>query len=84
MEIQLHDNTNNDGTTSSSFSSSPLVLFDIQQINFRTMNPQAIFMTCSSEIINRIQFGTLKSQAQNMMSIPTDCNQRDERLGWMV
>ncbi len=38
---------------------------------------------CSNELINNIHRNTLWAQLSNLMSIPTDCPQRDERLGWM-
>ncbi len=38
---------------------------------------------CSNELINQIHKNTLWAQLSNLMSIPTDCPQRDERLGWM-
>ena len=37
----------------------------------------------SSDIINAIQNIVVNGQSSNMMSVPTDCPQRDERLGWM-
>ena len=37
---------------------------------------------CSSELINKIYTNTLWSQRGNFISVPTDCPQRDERLGW--
>lgn len=33
-------------------------------------------------ILNRLQKNIWWGQASNLMSVPTDCNQRDERLGW--
>ena len=38
---------------------------------------------CSSELYNQIRDITLWSLRSNNMSIPTDCPQRDERMGWM-
>lgn len=38
---------------------------------------------CSNELINSIHRCTLWSQRSNLMGYPTDCPQRDERLGWM-
>ena len=38
--------------------------------------------TCSDEIINRVYQNALWGQKGNFISIPTDCPQRDERLGW--
>lgn len=37
----------------------------------------------SSELINRIQKMVWWTEASNMHSVPTDCPQRDERMGWM-
>ncbi len=39
--------------------------------------------SCSSEIINSFYENILRGQRGNMHSVPTDCPQRDERLGWM-
>jgi alpha-L-rhamnosidase len=39
--------------------------------------------SCSSELINKIQHNIFWGQGSNMYSVPTDCPQRDERLGWM-
>jgi alpha-L-rhamnosidase len=38
---------------------------------------------CSHPGINRLWLNGLWSQKDNFLSIPTDCPQRDERLGWM-
>jgi len=38
---------------------------------------------CSNTLINSIHRNVLWAQLSNLMSIPTDCPQRDERLGWM-
>ncbi|HUX06048.1 MAG TPA: family 78 glycoside hydrolase catalytic domain [Acidobacteriota bacterium] len=38
---------------------------------------------CSNELINRIHENVVRGQLSNLMSIPTDCPQRDERLGWL-
>ncbi len=38
---------------------------------------------CSSELLNRIHSCYLNTQKSNLMSIPTDCPQRDERHGWL-
>ena len=37
---------------------------------------------CSDEIMNRVYQNALWGQKGNFISIPTDCPQRDERLGW--
>jgi len=38
---------------------------------------------CSNELLNRIHHNIIWGQLSNMMSIPTDCPQRDERYGWL-
>ncbi len=38
---------------------------------------------CSHELLNRIHQNIRWGQLSNLMSIPTDCPQRDERLGWL-
>lgn len=37
---------------------------------------------CSSPLLNKLWSNILWTQRSNMHSIPTDCPQRDERLGW--
>lgn len=37
----------------------------------------------SNPLLNQIYENTLWGQRGNLMSVPTDCPQRDERLGWM-
>ena len=39
--------------------------------------------SCSNELLNQVQHNIRWGQASNMYSVPTDCPQRDERLGWM-
>ncbi len=38
---------------------------------------------CSDEAVNRLFENAFWSQADNFYSVPTDCPQRDERLGWL-
>jgi len=38
---------------------------------------------CSNELINKFYKNITWGQRSNMESVPTDCPQRDERLGWM-
>ncbi|MER6523859.1 family 78 glycoside hydrolase catalytic domain [Streptomyces sp. NPDC001508] len=38
--------------------------------------------SCSEESVNRLFENVLWSQRGNFLSLPTDCPQRDERLGW--
>lgn len=45
--------------------------------------PAAGRFECSHRGINRLWRNALWSQKGNFLSVPTDCPQRDERLGWM-
>ena len=38
--------------------------------------------SCSNDIVNKIYSNALWSQRDNFLNVPTDCPQRDERLGW--
>jgi alpha-L-rhamnosidase len=38
---------------------------------------------CSKTMVNRLQSNVVWGQRGNFLSVPTDCPQRDERLGWM-
>ena len=39
--------------------------------------------SCGNDILNRIHQAVLWTELSNLHSIPTDCPQRDERLGWL-
>ncbi len=45
--------------------------------------PAAGVFETSSPLLDRLQKNIVWSQRGNFLSIPTDCPQRDERLGWM-
>jgi alpha-L-rhamnosidase len=38
--------------------------------------------TCSNPLVNQLQHNIRWSQRGNFLDVPTDCPQRDERLGW--
>ena len=38
---------------------------------------------CSNSLINRIYQNILWTQKANFLTVPTDCPQRDERMGWL-
>ena len=44
--------------------------------------PQTGNFTCSDTLVNRLQENIQWGQKGNFLDIPTDCPQRDERLGW--
>ncbi|MEO5714250.1 MAG: family 78 glycoside hydrolase catalytic domain [Luteolibacter sp.] len=45
--------------------------------------PQAGKFVCSDGAVNQLQSNIEWGQRGNYLSVPTDCPQRDERLGWM-
>ncbi len=45
--------------------------------------PSAGRFSCSNELLNRLHRNITWGQRSNMHSVPTDCPQRDERLGWL-
>jgi len=55
----------------------------IEGLFFHSNVPKASEFNCSNQLINQIHKNIIWSQLSNLMSIPTDCPQRDERQGWM-
>lgn len=45
------------------------------------MEPTGDF-ECSNELVNQLQRNIVWGQRGNFLDVPTDCPQRDERLGW--
>lgn len=43
---------------------------------------ESTFFECSNEKLNALLRNIKNSQCSNFFSVPTDCPQRDERLGW--
>lgn len=41
------------------------------------------YFDCSSKLVNRLYSNIDWSQRANFINVPTDCPQRDERLGWL-
>ena len=50
---------------------------------FHSAAPDAGHFECSSDLINKIMHMIVWAQRGNLHGVPTDCPQRDERLGWM-
>ncbi len=48
-----------------------------------TDNPRAGTFECSHPLLNKLYSNIVWGQRGNFLSVPTDCPQRDERLGWM-
>jgi len=53
-------------------------------LNFRTAVPTtgSLSFPASANVLNQLQHAIQWGQASNMMGNPSDCPQRDERLGW--
>ena len=56
---------------------------DLAGCVFFSTSPQSGRFECSSPMLNKLMENIVWTQRANMMSTPTDCPQRDERLGWM-
>ncbi len=48
---------------------------------YSEMNPTGVFTT-SNPLLNQLQHNIQWGQRGNFLDVPTDCPQRDERLGW--
>ena len=46
--------------------------------------PSAGRFECSSDLVNQLWRNVTWGQRGNFLSVPTDCPQRDERLGWLA
>jgi alpha-L-rhamnosidase len=62
----------------------PSTLATIEGLVYNNLEePPTVRLTSSSEILNKMNQLGAWGQRGNFVSIPTDCPQRDERLGWM-
>ena len=55
----------------------------VEGIAFYTAAPFTIQFSTGSPMVNQLWSNILWGQRGNFLSVPTDCPQRDERLGWM-
>ena len=64
--------------------SAPPTLATIDGLVFNSLLPTpSVRLSSSSELLNKMNELGAWGQRGNFVSIPTDCPQRDERLGWM-
>lgn len=54
----------------------------IEMLPLSSVPDQAGSFTCDIPEVNRLVLNTVWSQRSNFIEVPTDCPQRDERLGW--
>ncbi len=62
--------------------STPPTLDTVTGIVLHTDLPQTGHFECSDPLVNQLQSNILWGQRGNFLEVPTDCPQRDERLGW--
>ena len=58
---------------------------ELEQIDSHMIYSDICFhstFSCSDETINQLYSNIIASQKSNFINVPTDCPQRDERLGW--
>ena len=58
------------------------VVTDVVLVPISSVPVQAGGFTCGEPSVNRLVLNTVWSQRSNFIEVPTDCPQRDERLGW--
>lgn len=61
----------------------PLKSGDITGIVVHSDTPKVGSFECSHPMVNQLQRNIEWSQRGNYLSVPTDCPQRDERMGWL-
>ncbi len=66
-----------------STSVAPPTIADVTGVVLGSELPQAGTFACSDERLNQLQSNIVWGLRGNYLSIPTDCPQRDERMGWM-
>ena len=54
----------------------------IESVPISSVPEQTGFFECGHPLVNRLVLNTVWSQRANFIEVPTDCPQRDERLGW--
>lgn len=60
----------------------PLALDDVEGIVLESIGEQFSNYECNNADINKLFNNIVWGQRSNFLAIPTDCPQRDERLGW--
>ena len=56
---------------------------NIEMLHLHSAVAQKSKVRFQSDTLNKLQTMALGAQRSNLMTVPTDCDQRDERLGWM-
>ena len=61
----------------------PLDIISVEGRTLYSDNQPSGQFECGNMLVNKIHKATVWSQKSNMLGYPTDCPQRDERLGWL-
>lgn len=61
---------------------SPLPLSDVKGIVLESIGKQTSEMETSNKDVNQLFSNAVWGERGNFLSVPTDCPQRDERMGW--
>lgn len=67
-------------------STDELVIEDIKSVPVTSISAEmeSGTLTTGNELVNKLISNTVWGQRSNYLSVPTDCPQRNERLGWMA
>ena len=57
-------------------------VLEAEVVAISSAGPRRGRFACSDAALNRLHENVVWSQADNFVAVPTDCPQRDERLGW--
>lgn len=62
--------------------SDDLEILSVEGIVLHSDTPRTGHFSCSHPLLNQLTHNILWGQKGNFLEVPTDCPQRDERLGW--
>lgn len=60
----------------------PLEPADVEAVVLHTDMARTGWFECSDPLVNRLHENVVQGMRGNFLDIPTDCPQRDERMGW--
>ena len=63
--------------------SSPPDMDTLAGLVLQSNTPATSTFECSDSTVNQLYHNIVRTQRSNFLEVPTDCPQRDERLGWM-
>lgn len=57
-------------------------ILSMELVPISSVDERTAAFSCGNPLVNRLVENTVWSQRSNFIDVPTDCPQRDERLGW--